>query len=62
MYNVVLVSGVQGGSVLYIYTHTHIYIQIMFHYRLSQDTEYSFLGYIVGSCCLPILYILLYIC
>ena len=31
--------------------------QIIFHYRLLQDIEYSFLCYVVGPCCLPILYI-----
>ena len=38
------------------YTHTHIYIflfQILFHYRLLQDIEYSSLCYTVG----PIVYL-----
>ena len=30
----------------------NILFHILFHYRLLQDTEYSFLCYIVGSCCL----------
>ena len=43
IYNVVLIYIVQqSGSV--IHTHTYIYIlfHILFHYGLSQDTEYSF--------------------
>ena len=32
-----------------------------FHYRLSQDIEYSSLCYTVGPCCLSILYIVVYI-
>ena len=54
----------------YIYIYTHIYVciyiyilfQILFHYRLSQDTEYSSLCYTVGLCCLPILYIVVCTC
>ena len=37
------------------YTRTYIYSSL-FHYGLSQDIEYSFLCYIVGPCCLSILY------
>ena len=48
---------------IYIYIHTHmcIYIytyiynvpfQILFHYRLLQDIDYSSLCYTVGPCCL----------
>ena len=39
----------------------YIYItfQILFHYRFSQDIEYSSLCYTVGLCCLSILYIVL---
>jgi len=46
------------------HTHTHICIyiyilfQILFHYRLVQDTEYSSLCYKLGPC-LPILYIVM---
>ena len=36
------------------HTHTHILLQILFHYRLLQDTEYSFLCYTVGPCWLSI--------
>ena len=36
------------------HTHTHKLLHIIFHYRLLQDTEYSFLGYTVGPCWLPI--------
>ena len=60
-----VVSGVEQGIQIYIY----IYIkerergvdidafQILFHYRLLQDTEYSSLCYIVGHYCLVISYI-----
>ena len=47
IYNDVLVSGVeQSDSVVY------ILLQILFHYRLLQDIEYSSLCYSVGPCCL----------
>ena len=57
-----LVSGVQqSDSVIYIYIYICIYIcilyQILFHYRLLQDTEYSSLCYTVGPRWLPILYL-----
>ena len=46
---------------MYVYIHTyehiHILLQILFHYRLLQDTEYSSLWYIVGSYCFSIFYI-----
>ena len=46
-YNVVLISAVQqSDSVLHIYI--YIIFQILFHYRLLQDTEYSTLGYTVN--------------
>ena len=49
-----LVSSVyQSDSVIHLY----ILFQILFHYRLLQDIEYSSLCYTVGPCCLPILYI-----
>ena len=42
---------------LYIYIiHTYIPFQILFHYRLLQDTEYSSMCYTVGPC-LSVLYI-----
>ena len=52
---------------IYIYIHTHTYIYILFqilsHYRLLQDIEYSSLYYIVGPCCLSVLYIVVvYVC
>ena len=52
--NVVLVSGTQQCDSLYIYI--YILFQILFHYRLLQDSEYSSLCYTVGPCCLSILY------
>ena len=46
---------------IYIYTHTyaHIYVlfQILFHYTLLQDVEYSSLCYTVSPCSLSVLYI-----
>ena len=40
------------------YTYIYILFNILFHYTLSQDIEYSFLCYSVGPCCLSILYII----
>ena len=51
-----------------VYTYTHIYtsisvlFQILFPYRLLQDTEHSSLCYTVGPCWLFILYIVVCIC
>ena len=36
--------------------------QILFHYRLLQDTEYRFLCYTIGPRCLSVLYTVVYIC
>ena len=48
-YNVVLVSDVQkSGSVIHI--HISIPFQILFSYRLLQNTEYSFLCCSAGPC------------
>lgn len=45
IYNVALASGVQqSNSIIY------ILFQILFHHRLLQDIEYSFLGYIIETC------------
>ena len=44
-----------------IYTHTHIYthiytlLQVLSHYSLLWDIEYSSLCYTVGPCCVPVL-------
>ena len=66
IYNVVLVSGVQqSDSVMYIkcmYIYVYIGFQILFHYKLLQDTEYGSLCYTVGLCWLSILYIAVCIC
>ena len=48
-----LVSGIQHSE--------SVFLQIKFHYRLLQDTEYSSLCYTVGPC-LSILYVVLRIC
>ena len=54
IYNTVLVSGVQQSD-------PYIYVfQILFHYKLLQDTEYSFLCYTGGPCSLSIIYIYIY--
>ena len=45
----------------YIYIYMYILFQILFNYRLLQDTEYSFLCYTLGSC-LSILYIVVCSC
>ena len=47
-----------------VYTHMciYIYIYVIFHCGSSPDIEYSFLCYIVGFCCLSILYIIDCIC
>ena len=47
---------------IYIYIHTHIYFQILFHYGLSQDIEYSSLCCTVGPCCLSLLCEVVCIC
>ena len=39
----------QSDSDIYIYIYT--FKKILFHYGLSQDTEYSSLCYTVGPCC-----------
>ena len=49
----------QSNSVLHIYT--WILFQILLHYRLLQDTEYSSLCYTIGPFCLSILYIIVFI-
>ena len=53
MYNVVLTSAEQQSYSLYIYG--YIPFHILFHYDLLPDTEYSFLCYTAGLCCLSIL-------
>ena len=55
------VLGVQlSDLVIYIYIYILIYIyihfQILFHYSLLQDVEYSSLCYTLGPCCLSILF------
>ena len=47
---------------LYVYIYIYSFFYILFHYSLLQDIEYSSLCYTVGSCCLPVLYIVMYIC
>ena len=59
IYNFVLVSGVQQSDLL---IPIYIFFQIIFHYRLLKNTEYSSLCYIVTPCCLSILCIVVCIC
>lgn len=48
---------------LYICLSNHqLLFHILFHYSLLQGTETSYLPYIVGPCCLPILYVLVCVC
>ena len=58
MYNIVLSSAVQPSDSV---THMYILFQILFHYRLLQDIEYSSLYFIVGPCWLSILHTIVYI-
>ena len=44
-----------------IVSHIYILFQILFHYKLLQDIEYSSLCYTVGSCCLSILFYFIYL-
>ena len=64
IYNVVLISGIQqSDSVIHTYIYIYIYLlfQILFHYRLLQDTEYRSLSYRLGPFCLSVLYKVVYI-
>jgi len=47
IYNVVLTSAIQQNDSI---IHTYILLNIIFHYSLSQDTEYSSLCYTVRPC------------
>ena len=48
-------------SYISVSTYTYMYsFQILFHYRLLQDVDYSFLCYIVGPCCLLRIYCSVY--
>ena len=55
-------SGVQESDFIYICVYIYIYIlfQIVVHYRLVKDTEYSSLCSSVGPCRLSVLYIVVY--
>ena len=55
-------KAVQLYIYLYIYIHIYILFQIIFLYKLLQGIKHSSLCYIVGRCCLPILYRVLCIC
>ena len=47
---------------MYMYVFASILFQILFHYRILQNIEYSSLCYIVGPCWLSILCIVVCIC
>ena len=50
------------SKVIQLYIYIYILFQILFHYGLLQDIQYSSLCYTVGPCCLTILYIMVCIC
>ena len=61
IYSVVLVSSVeQSDSIIHI--HIFILFQILFPYKLLQNTEYHSLCYTVDPCWLSILHITVFIC
>ena len=45
------------SKVIQLYIHTYIIFQIIFHYRLLQDIDYSSLCYTVNLCCLLHIYL-----
>ena len=51
MYNVLISTVQHSDSVIHMYT----FFNILFHYGLSRDIEYTSLCYTVGPCCLSIL-------
>ena len=51
IYDGVLVSGIQQSDSIYICVYI-FFFQILFYYRLVQDTEHSSLCYAVGPSCL----------
>ena len=50
------------GKVIQLYIYIYILFQILFHYRFLQDIDFSSPCYIVGACCLSLLYIVVCIC
>ena len=55
----VLLQSLLHSKVTHLYTYTHSFsLYIISHYGLSQDIEYSSVCYIVGHCCLSILFII----
>ena len=61
IYNTVLVSGIQC-KLIQLYTCVYTLFQILFHYRLLQNIEYSSMCYTVRPCCLSVLFIVECIC
>ena len=59
IYNVLLVLGVQQIDWVLAIIKAIIF-QVFFHDRLLQDTQHSSLSYILGPCCLSMLYIVMY--
>ena len=49
------------SKMIQLYIYIYIRFQILFHYRFLQDIDFSSLCYIVGPCCLSLLYIVVYI-
>ena len=61
IYQVLLIPAVQqSDSVVHIYA--FLFKNLLFHYGLSQDIEYSSLCYTIGLDCLSIPYVKAYIC
>ena len=54
IYNVVLISALHESTAKR-FIYTYIFLNILFHYALPQDIEYSSQCYTVGLCCLSIL-------
>ena len=50
------------NTCVYTYVNIYIFFQILLPNRLLQKIEYCLLGYRVGPCWLPILYIVVCIC
>ena len=62
LYSKVIQLSMNGKEYEKEYIYVYNLFHVLFHYSLSQDTDYSFLCYTVGPCCLSILCILVFIC
>ena len=50
------------SKVIQVYIYTYIIFEVILHYKLLQDIDYSSLCYTIGPCCFSTLYIVVYIC